>query len=73
MTKVIVRVGVVDVPGSAALTEAYRLQPQSFGARTFALGFTRRYRVGERLELEVDEAVRLAKAGIVVLIPTEKR
>jgi hypothetical protein len=62
---VLVTRGCIDVPDVRALTEQRRLNPQSFGARTFALGFTRRYRVGERLELEVDEAERLAKAGIV--------
>ena len=61
--------GVVDIPDRRALTEAHRLQPYSFGARSFAHGYSRRYRVGEMLTFSADEAERLAKAGIVEVLP----
>ena len=73
MTKVVVVKGCVDVPDAPALTEQHRLNPQSFGARTFAAQYTRRYRVGETITtLSAGEAERLAKAGILILAPLAK-
>ena len=71
MKAIAVRVirGVIDIPDQRALNEAHRLQPYSFGARTFALGYSRRYREGEKLELSEGEALRLARCGVVEILP----
>ena len=61
--------GVIDVPDNAALVEQRRLNPYLFGARTFVHEHSRRYREGEKLELSEGEALRLARCGVVEILP----
>lgn len=61
--------GTVDVPDQRALNERRHLNPYLFGARSFAHGYSRRYRVGETLELSEGEAKRLAALGVVEILP----
>ena len=60
--------GVIDIPDQRALVEQRRLNPYLFGARTFAHGHAKRYRVGDRIELPEGEAQRLAACGTVEIV-----
>jgi hypothetical protein len=68
VTKVVVRVGVIDVPDPSAIGEQRRLaRLDAAAAHTF--WHIRRYVVGETILLPKGEAARLAAAGIVELVP----
>jgi hypothetical protein len=70
LTKVVVRIGVVDVPvpDLALLAEQRNLLNSGFSARAFS--HMRRYRVGEFAALPDSEARRLAALGIVEIVPS---
>jgi hypothetical protein len=67
MTKVVVRVGVIDVPDVASIGEQRRLA-RIDAAAAHSFWHIRRYRIGEVVDLADSEARRLAAAGIVALV-----
>ena len=70
MRTVIVIKGVVDVPDPSGLREQREAERRSFasglGGRTFK--YSRRARVGERIELPAHEAEHLAALGTVRIV-----